>query len=166
MPSFIGFVPTPTECIDGFFELTPISSSDIVYDLGSGDGRLLFAALEKGAKRVVGVELNPELVREARETAKGKGVEGRATFLEADVMDVNLAKATLILCYLFPTASEALRPKFESELKPGTRVVMETFDIPGWKPVRTTDRGSKSFYLYVLPAETTGDVGSQRHWDI
>jgi len=155
MPSFVGFVPTPTECIDGFFELTQISSSDIVYDLGSGDGRLLFAALEKGAGQVVGVELDPELVRSARETTKSKDVEDRATFIEADVMEVNLADATLILCYLYPTASEALRPKFESELKPGTRVVMETFGIPDWKPVRTTDRGGKSFYLYIMPAETT-----------
>lgn len=166
MPSFIGFVPTPAEHVDGFFELAQVSSSDIVYDLGSGDGRLLFAALEKGAGRVIGVELSPELVRAARETAKSKGVEDRATFIEADVMDVNLAEATLILCYLYPTASEALRPKFESEPKPGTRVVMETFDIPGWKPVKTLDKGSRAFYLYTLPAETTEDGRRQRYQDV
>ena len=155
MPLFIGFIPTPPEYVDGFFELAQLSPSDIVYDLGSGDGRLLFAALEKGAGHVVGVELNHELVRTAKETAKSKGVEDRATFIEADVMEVNLAKATLILCYLYPSASEALKPKFESELKPGTRVIMETFGIPGWKPVRTFDKGSRQFYLYTLPTETT-----------
>jgi predicted RNA methylase len=155
MPKFIGFVPTPDDCVDGFFELATVSSSDVVYDLGSGDGRLLFAALEKGARQVVGVELDAELVRLARETAENKGVADRATFIEADVLDVNLANATLVLCYLFPTASEALRPKFESELKQGTRIVMEAFRIPGWKPLKTTDRGSESFYLYVVPAEAT-----------
>lgn len=154
MPSFIGFVPTPLECIEGFFELTMVSSSDVVYDLGSGDGRLVFAALNKGAGRAIGVELDSELVHLARETAKSKGVEDRVTFIEADVIDVNLADATLVLCYLFPTASEALRPKFESELKPGTRVVMESFDIDSWKPARTIDKEGKSFFLYVMPADT------------
>jgi len=101
------------------------------------------------------VELDPELVRLARETAKSKGIEDRATFIEAHILDVNLADATLVLCYVYPTASEALRPKFESELKSGARVVMESFDIPGWKPVKTADRGGKSFYLYIMPPETT-----------
>lgn len=151
MGSFISFIPTPFEDIDVFFKLAPVSQSDIVYDLGSGDGRLLFSALEKGAGRSVGVELDPVLTRESNKAASEKGWEDRATFIEADVMDVNLSDATLILCYLYPTASEALKPKFESELKPGTRVVMESFPVHGWKPVRTEDFGYKTFYLYVMP---------------
>lgn len=151
MGSFISFIPTPFEDIDVFFKLAPVSQSDIVYDLGSGDGRLLFSALEKGAGRSVGVELDPVLTRESNKAASEKGWEDKATFIEADVMDVNLSDATLILCYLYPTASEALKPKFESELKPGTRVVMESFPVHGWKPVRTEDFGYKTFYLYVMP---------------
>lgn len=153
MGSFISFIPTPIEDIDTFFKLAPVSSVDVVYDLGSGDGRLLFSALEKGAGRIVGVELNSALAREARKTAGEKGVEIRSTFLEADVMDVNLSHATVVLCYLFPTASAALKPKFELELKPGTRVVMESFPVQGWKPVRTELLGYKTFYLYVMPPE-------------
>lgn len=153
MPSFISFIPTPEEHIDGFFELAPLSSSDVVYDLGSGDGRLLFAALGKGAGKAVGVELNPERVREAREIAKKKGSEDRITFVEADVMEANLANASVVLCYLSTDASAALKPKFESELKPGTRVVMESFPVPGWKPIRTFNKGYKQFYLYTIPAE-------------
>jgi ubiquinone/menaquinone biosynthesis C-methylase UbiE len=160
MPSFISFIPTPYERIDAFFELTPVSSSDVVYDLGSGDGRVLFAALEKGAGKAVGVELNPELIRTARESARSKGLEGRATFLEADLMQVNLADASVVLCYLSSTASTALKAKLESELKPGTRVVMESFPIPGWKPVRTVSRDYNiacfeylEFYLYVMPPQ-------------
>ena len=164
MPSFISFIPTLVEDTDRFFELAPVSLTDVVYDLGSGDGRLLFTALEKGAGRAVGVDLDAALVNTARETAKEKGVEDRITFLVDDVMDVNLADATLVLCYLCSRASEALKPKFEAELKPGTRVVMETFPVPGWKPVRTIEKDYRHFYLYVMPPELTdqtpqADVG-------
>ena len=154
MPSFISFIPTLHEEIDRFFELAPVSSSDVVYDLGSGDGRLLFTALDKGAGRAVGVELNLEHIRTAEETAKSKGVEDRITFVEGDVMEVSLSDATLVLCYLSTNASTALKPRLESELKPGTRVVMETFPVPGWKAVRTLDKGYKHFYLYIMPPET------------
>lgn len=158
MPSFIGFVPTLHEDIDGFFELAPVSSSDVVYDLGAGDGRLLFAALDKGAGKTVGVELDDELVRTATETAKSKGVQDKVTFLEGDVMKADLRDATLVLCYLYPTASEALKPKLESELKPGTRVVMESFYIHGWKEVCTISKGGKSFFLYIMPPDVTSDT--------
>ena len=164
MPSFISFIPTPNESIDPFFEIAPVSSSDVVYDLGSGDGRLLFAALDKGAGRAVGVELNAEHIGTAEETAKSKGVEDRITFVEGDVMEVSLSDATLVLCYLSPAASAALKPRLELELKPGTRVVVETFAVPGWKPVRTIDKNYRHFYLYIMPPEITeqspeSDVG-------
>jgi len=161
MPSFVGFTATPPEEIDNFFEFAPVSSSDVVYDLGSGDGRLLFAALDKGAGRAVGVEIDAEQVHTAREMAKNKGLEDRITFLEADVMAVSLADASVIFCYLSSAASAALRPKFESELKPGTRIVMEDFPILGWKPARTSSGGHTHFhggtelYLYIMPPETT-----------
>ena len=157
MPSFISFIPTPYEDVDSFFDLVPLSSSDVVYDLGSGDGRLLFTALEKGAGRAVGVELNPDHIQRAKETAGSKGVEERIAFLQADVMDVNLADATVILCYLFTTASNALKPKFEKELKSGTRVVMESFPVPGWKPAKVSTKGYKHFYFYIMPPEATSE---------
>jgi predicted RNA methylase len=130
MASFIAWVPTPFEHIDPFFELAPVSASDVVYDLGSGDGRLLFAALEKGAGKAVGVELNPDHVQTARTKANEKGLQDKITILNTDVMDVNLSEASVVFCYLFTTASAALKPKFEAELKPSTRVVMESFPVP------------------------------------
>jgi SAM-dependent methyltransferase len=148
--SFI-FIPTPHEDIDYFFDLAPLSPSDVVYDIGSGDGRLLFAALDKGARRAIGIELNPLQVQRARTLAKIKGLEDKITFLETNVMDVNLSEATVVLCYLFTTAFKVLKPKFEAELKAGTRVVMESFPIPEWKPVQTTPKGSKQFFLYIMP---------------
>jgi ubiquinone/menaquinone biosynthesis C-methylase UbiE len=157
MPSFISFIPTPFEEIEGFFELTTLSLSDVVYDLGSGDGRLLFGALDKGAGKAIGIDIDPQRVREATEAARSKGLDDKATFLEADVMEVSLDDASVILCYLSHSASAALKPKLESELKPGTRVIMESFPVPGWKPVRTAERGYKHFYLYIMPPELSDE---------
>jgi SAM-dependent methyltransferase len=165
--SFIGFVPTHPEHIDAFFELAPLSSSDVLYDLGSGDGRLLFAAVEKGVGTAVGVELDPKHVRKARRTARGKGLEGRITFLEAGVADVDLANASVVFSYLSPTACAALKPKFELELMPGTRVVVEAFPVPGWEPDRTTSRGYSDYYevneffLYIIPPRRTVNAQKQ-----
>jgi cyclopropane fatty-acyl-phospholipid synthase-like methyltransferase len=153
MGSFVTYVPTPFEHIGPFFALAPVSSNDVVYDLGSGDGRLLFSALEKGAGKAVGVELNPEHVNTARVKAKEQGLEDKATFIQSDVMDVDLSWATVIFCYLITAASAALKPKFEAELKPGTRVVMESFPVPGWKPEKTMLHEYKTFFLYRMPPE-------------
>ena len=161
MGSFISFVPTPFEDIDNFFKLAPVSAKDVVYDLGSGDGRLLLAALDMGAGRAVGVELDPTLIHRAQLRARQNGVEDRVQFLHADVMDVDLSPATVVLCYLITAASNALKPKFEAELKPGTRVVMESFPVHGWKPVET--RGEyKAFYLYCMPPEPSGPEDQPR----
>jgi SAM-dependent methyltransferase len=150
--SFSGFIPTITEQIEAFFELAPLSQSDVVYDLGSGDGRLLFAALEQGAGNAVGVEFNAELVRESQETARLKGLLDRVTFMKADIMQVDLSGATVVFCYLSAAASAALKPKFELELKKGARVVMEFFPVPGWEPLKTIEKERKRFYLYAIPA--------------
>jgi tRNA A58 N-methylase Trm61 len=157
MPSFITFIPTPPEDIEAFFDLAPLSPSDVVYDLGSGDGRLLFAALEGGAGRAVGVELDHERVLQARLSAKNKGVEDRVTIVEGDVLEVGISDATVVFCYLVSAASAALKPKFESELKAGSRVVMETFPVPGWKAAETRAKGYRTFYLYRMPPELTDE---------
>ncbi len=153
MPSFIGYVPTRPECIHGFFELAPVSPSDVVYDLGCGDGRLLFAAIEKGAGRAVGVDIDPERIAASVAEAKKRGMEDKVTFIEADVLKVNLSDASVIFCYLISAASAALKPKFERELKPGARVVMEAFPVRGWKPERTFDIDYQTFFLYTMPPQ-------------
>jgi SAM-dependent methyltransferase len=160
MPKFVKWVPTRLECIDPFFELAPVSSSDIIYDLGSGDGRLLFAALEKGAGKCIGIDIDPERVNASREIAKNRGLAEKLTFIEGDVLEQDLSAASIILCYLLASASAALRPKFENELKSGTRVVMESFPVPGWKPAKTKEINGRSFYLYIMPPEKTEDYDS------
>ena len=153
MPKFVLWVPTMSEFIEGFFELAPVSSSDIVYDLGSGDGRLIFAALENGAGRCVGIDIDSKKVNEARELARQKGLDNKVTFIESDFLDVDLSEATVILCYLFPEALRALRPKFERELQPGTRIVSEVFTVPKWKENEVKEVNRKNFNLYVMPPE-------------
>ncbi len=148
-----GFIPTSLEHIDRFFEIAPLSPTDVVYDLGAGDGRLVFAALDKGAAQAFGVELNPERVRAAREFANKQGLEDKAVFLEADVMAVNLASASVVLCYLSVAASKVLKAKLEAELKPGTRVVTETYPVPGWQPNHTAYIGHTRFFLYIMPPQ-------------
>jgi len=158
MPSFVSFIPTQDVHVDTFFELAPLSGSDVVYDLGSGDGRLLFAALERGAGRAVGIELDADLVRKAREKAKSRGVQDKISFIEADIKEVNLHDASVVLCYLTPYATAALKVKLEKELRPGSRVVMEMFPVHGWKPIKTIRKDGKKFYLYNMPPEIGEEI--------
>ena len=153
MPSFIGYIPTHPEFIEGFFQLVTLTDSDVVYDLGCGDGRLLFAALEKGAGKVVGIDLYPELIQRDREKALKLGITDRATFVHDDFLNVSLADATVVFSYVSYLASEALKPKFLAELQPGARVVMETFPVTGWRPVKTHTIEYKEFFLYMMPPE-------------
>ena len=158
MGLFVSFIPTAAEEVDVFFDLAPVTGADVVFDLGSGDGRLLFAALERGAGRAVGIELNEARVRETRELAAKRGLGERATVIHGDVMDIPLSEATVVLCYLYSTASAALKPKLEVELAPGTRVVMESFPVHGWKPVDVRRLPARTFYLYRMPPERDLDV--------
>jgi ubiquinone/menaquinone biosynthesis C-methylase UbiE len=153
MPFFVDYIPTRFDDIDFFFDLAPLTSRDVVYDLGSGDGRLLFAALEKGARRAVGIEINPLMLKIARQTAESKNIADRITFIEADMMEVNLSAATVVFAYLYPTASNVLKQKLESELQSGARVVMEAYPMHGWKPESATPPGYKQFYLYIMPPQ-------------
>jgi len=153
LPFFIDWVPTALEEMDAFFELAPVSAKDVVYDLGSGDGRLVMTALEKGAGKAVGIEIDPRLIRQADATARSNGFNGNLRFLEADFMKVSLKDASLVLCFLCPIIQAALKAKFESELKPGTRIVTKSFDIEGWEPAQTITREGEDFYLYVMPVE-------------
>lgn len=157
MPKYISWIPTQPEYIDSFFELCPVSVSDVVYDLGSGDGRLLFAAVEKGATKCIGIDIDPDLVKTSREAANYLGIDNKVTFIESDVMAVDLSEATVVFCYLLSTASAELKPKFEKELKSGTRVVMESFPVLNWKPVKVIDDNGRIFYFYIMPAEETED---------
>ena len=150
--SFIGYVPTQRQYIDSIFRLAPVTDQDVVYDLGCGDGRVLVAAIKAGAGRAVGVDLDSDRVKRTRENVREEGLESRVAVIHGDLMEVDLAEATVVFAYLVPRASKALRPKFEAELKPGTRVVMESFPIPGWE---ADGRDFQKFHLYKMPPTIT-----------
>jgi ubiquinone/menaquinone biosynthesis C-methylase UbiE len=157
MPKFVDWIPTQPEFFDGLFEICPVGPDDIVYDLGSGDGRLLFAALERGVGRCVGIEIIPDLVKKSNELAEKTCMSDRIKFIAGDILDVDISPATVIYFYMYSDASSALRPKFERELKPGTRLVVLSFPIPGWKPNRQVKKDGRDYFLYIMPFEKTAD---------
>ncbi len=128
------FVPTREAIADQMLQLAGIRKDDIVYDLGSGDGRIVNLAAQKYGARGVGIEIDPPLVEIARQVAKDAGVADRATFIEADLFTADLSKATIVTIYLSPSVNRKLEPKLRKELQPGTRIVSHQFPIGDWSP--------------------------------
>src|SRR5689334_10408822 len=128
------FVPTPPDVVDAMLKLGKVSSSDVVYDLGCGDGRIVIAAAKTYGARGVGIDINPERIKEARANARTAGVEGLVRFEENDLFQADIREATVVTLFLLPTVNLKLRPRLLRELKPGTRIVSNTFDMGDWKP--------------------------------
>lgn len=132
----VPWVPTREELLDIIMRLANIKDSDVFYDLGCGDGRVVIKAVKEGAKKGVCVELNPTLIEKARENAKLENVTNRIAFINDDFFNVSLSEATVIYMYLLTSVNKALKPKLESELVNGTRIITLDFEIPGWRPVQ------------------------------
>ena len=131
----IPFVPSPQYVVDRMIEVAEIKKGDVLYDMGSGDGRIVIGAAKKYGIRAVGIDLNPELVEKARENAKKEGVSHLVEFRAQDGLTVDLSEATVVTLYMFKWFNNALRPKHQ-KLKPGSRVIAHDFDIDEWKPTR------------------------------
>jgi mycolic acid cyclopropane synthetase len=150
------FVPTPLEVVEKMLELAQVGPDDVVYDLGSGDGRIVIMAAQKFGARAVGVELNGELFKQSSMRIAELGLEKRAKILYENMFEVSVRPATVVTLYLLTVVNEKLRPKLEKELGPGTRVVSHDFKVPGWTPKKVVDVTSKqgltdTIYLYVRP---------------
>lgn len=145
------FVPTRESVADEMLRLAGVTSADVVYDLGSGDGRVVILAAQKYGARGVGVELDPRLVKVAREVAREGEVEERVRFIEGDLFAADISPATVVTIYLSPTVNARLEPKLRRELRPGTRVVSHQFPIGKWPPDRTVkaDDGTE-LYLWTV----------------
>src|ERR1043166_8836598 len=133
----VPFVPTPPEVVDRMLELAQIKSSDVVYDLGSGDGRIIIEAAKRYGIRGVGIEIDPDLVAKARNNAFREQVEHLVEFRAQDALTVNVSEATVVTLYMLPEFNAKLRPTFDRQLRSGARVVSHDFEIAGWTPVRT-----------------------------
>ena len=153
------WVPTPQELVDKMLDMAKVTPQDIVIDLGSGDGRNVIAAAKRGA-RAYGFEFNPDMVALSRRKAQEAGVADRATFIEGDMFEADISKATVLALFLLPSNLDKLAPKFLA-LKPGTRIVNNTFQVTGWEAdASETVEGSCTSWctshLNIVPARAAG----------
>lgn len=132
-PEEIPFVPTPPEVVDKMLELAEIKKGDVLYDLGSGDGRIVIRAAQKYGIRAVGIEIDTLLLAKARKDAKAAGVGHLVQFRDEDALKADISQATVVTLYMLPWFNEAMKPRFKKYLKPGTRIVAHDFGIEGWE---------------------------------
>ncbi|MBI2358938.1 MAG: class I SAM-dependent methyltransferase [Deltaproteobacteria bacterium] len=135
----IPFVPTPIEVIDRMLELAEVNEKDTVYDLGSGDGRIVVRAAKKYGARAVGIEMDPELVELSRQKAREEGVSHLVEFRQEDALKVDVSPATVVTLYMLPWFNEKIRPVLLRHLRPGARVVSHDFGIEGWPPTEVVE---------------------------
>ena len=160
------WVPTPDVLVEKMLDLAQVTANDFVMDLGSGDGRNIIAAAKRGA-RAVGVEFNAQMVELSRRNAAEAGVSDKATFVEGDMYEADISKANALVLFLLPTNLERLTNKF-LDLRPGTRIVDNTFAIPGWEPDVTekVENDTCSTWctalLWIVPAKVRGTWRSEQ----
>lgn len=149
------FVPTPMPVVEKMLELAEVISRDVVYDLGSGDGRIVILAAQKYGARSVGIELDRSLAQESAAKVKELKLDGRVTIVEGDLLQADLKSATVVTLYLLVSANERLRPMLERDLKPGTRVVTHDMRMPGWtaswEEALSIGNATHFIYLYRVP---------------
>lgn len=133
----IHYTPTRHAVADAMLQLAAVTKDDVVYDLGSGDGRIVIIAAQKYGARGVGIEIDPALVARARGNAQDAGVTDRVTFVEGDLFKADLSPATVVTLYLSASVNRDLEPKLKAELRPGARVVSHQFPMPNWNPDAT-----------------------------
>ncbi len=148
------FVPTPQEVVDAMLKLAKVSKSDVVYDLGSGDGRIPITAAKTYGARATGIDIDPQRIAEANENLKTSGVSG-VRFLNQDLFTTDISEATVVTLYLLPSLNLKLIPKLNKELKPGTRIVSHAFDMSSdsvdRKPIETLNVNGRTVYLWQTP---------------
>ena len=150
------FVPTPQSVVEAMLELADVKPADVVFDLGSGDGRIVIAAAKKYGARGVGIEIDPALIKQAKENAAAAGVAARVRFVNQNLFAADISKATVVTLYLLQSINERLRPKLVRELKPGARVVSHVFNMgPEWPPEKTVTIERSRIFLWSIPKRTS-----------
>jgi len=145
----VRFLPTPDNVVDAMLEMAHVTASDVVFDLGSGDGRIPIAAAKKYGARGVGVEIDDQLVRLSQENAVKAGVADRVTFIHGDLFQTDISQATVVTLFLLPSLNIQLIPKFKRELRPGARIVSHHFAMGDvWLPDAEQDVSGLMIYLW------------------
>jgi SAM-dependent methyltransferase len=143
--------PTPNETVAEMLKLAGVKKSDVVYDLGCGDGRIVIAAAKDFGARGVGIDIDPQRIAESKENARKAGVSRRVAFREADLFEADIREATVVTLFLWPSLNLKLRPKLLKDLKPGTRIVSYIHTMGDWPAEKQVTVGSRSIYLWTIP---------------
>ncbi|MFN2643869.1 MAG: class I SAM-dependent methyltransferase [Burkholderiales bacterium] len=145
------YVPTPQEVVDEMLKLAKVGKGDVLYDLGSGDGRIPVTAAKRYGIRAYGIDIDPQRIAEANSNARKNGVTDLVQFKNEDLFKTQFSDATVVTLYLLPDLNVKLRPRLIAELKPGTRIVSHQFDMGTWKPDRTLELNGRTIYLWTVP---------------
>ncbi|NJL61365.1 MAG: class I SAM-dependent methyltransferase [Methylacidiphilales bacterium] len=152
------YVPTPPEVVNKMLEVAKVGKNDILYDLGSGDGRIPITAAKKFGTQGIGIDIDPERIKEANENAKKQGVSDKVKFLQQDLFKSDFSKATVVTLYLLPELNVKLRSQLFKQLKPGTRIVSHAFDMGDWKPEQTLNVNGRTVYYWTIPKEIPANL--------
>ncbi|MBW3625205.1 MAG: methyltransferase domain-containing protein [Armatimonadetes bacterium] len=157
----VPYVPTPEPVVNKMLQMVKVNKNDMVYDLGCGDGRMVVTAAKRYGARGLGVDIDPQRIRESRANAKAAGVTDKVTFLQKDLFTMDISPASVMAMYLLPSVNLKLRPQMYRQLKPGTRIVSHDFDMGNWQPdqvaiVKGPDR-QHTLYHWVIPANAAGE---------
>ncbi len=147
----VPYVPTSEDVVDVMLKLANLKPGDILYDLGSGDGRIVITAAKKYGVRGVGVDINPVRIKEANENARKAGVTDKVEFHKNDLFEEDIHAATVVTLYLLPSVNLKLRPKLWKDLKPGTRIISHDFDMGDWKPEKRVEVGTARVLFWTIP---------------
>jgi SAM-dependent methyltransferase len=147
----VRFVPSPQSVVDAMLELAHVTAADVVYDLGSGDGRIPITAAQRYGARGVGIEIEKRLVDESIGNARRARVDQLVTFVHGDLFEADIRPATVVAIFLLPRMNEELLPKFRRDLRPGARIVAHGYDLgPTWPPEETQDVGGLMIHLWTI----------------
>ncbi len=153
----VHYVPTPEAVVEEMLRVANVGKNDVVYDLGCGDGRIVITAAQKHGARGVGIDIDPQRIKESNENARKAGVTDRVKFLQQDLFETDFSEATVVTLYLLPALNVKLRPKLLRELKPGTRIVSHAFDMGDWKPDKVVTvpglEEERTVYYWVVPPQ-------------
>lgn len=152
----VPYVPTPYEVVEGMLNMAQVNENDIVYDLGCGDGRIVVTAAKNFGAKGFGVDSNPQRIQESNDNAKTNKVTDKAKFAQQNLFETDLSPATVVTLYLLSDVNIRLRPKLFKELKPGTRVVSNSFDMDEWEPDEQKTVSGRNLFLWIIPVNATG----------
>lgn len=147
----VPYVSTKQEVVDAMLKLAKVTKNDVVYDLGCGDGRIVITAAKEYGATGIGIDIDPERIKEANKNAQEAKVKNKVKFVKGDLFDADLSKASVVMLYLLPSVNLKLRPKLLKELKTGTRIVSHAFDMGDWKPEKTVKVNNSTIYLWIIP---------------